>query len=486
MSDITYRGSSVNTAIENALAKQATVSKAGITTSTGITAYDLEPKALGLYYDEVPLLEMVPRAISHNGDTMTHWKSITNVDVYNVNMGTQEGQRTGSITPNVQVKSRAYATLGKETDYTFEAEEAAESFDNLPEKATSQLLSAFRIGESKVVGYGNATYPLGTPSAPTATVGTAAGTLPAASYVLRVVPLSYEGVQYASVLGGVVTTYTRQNNDGSTTTIPGGSGIASAASAAVTLNATGSVNGFVTAIPNACGYAWYIGSNAGTAVLAAITTTNVVTITAPAAGSQLASAITVDNSANGLIYDGLFTQFADPTSNSFYTSLDGSTLTADGAGGIEQFSEGFQYMWDNFKFSPTDLVCGGLVKRAINKAVFSSSGPVYRIDLPSGSESTAGNDVSYLLNPITGSKIKITVDPWAPGNFAATFTTKLPYMAPDVPVPFKLQTRMRDYYQIKWPITTRTAYQGIYYSGVMKVHAAFSGGIFANINTAGV
>lgn len=479
--------SGINFQIENALAKQAMVSKAGITTATGITAYNLEPRALGLYFDECPFLELVPRTISHQGDTMTHWKTVTSVDQFNVSMGVAEGQRTGSITPLVNVKSRAYATLGKETNYTFEAEEAAEGFDNVPTKSTSQLLSAFRIGESKVAAYGNASYPLGTPSAPTGSVGAAAGTLPAATYVLRVVALTYDGYQQATVAGGVATTSTRQNNDGSSTTVAGGSSIASAASAGVVLAATGSVSGVVTAIPNAYAYAWYIGTSAANAVLAAITYGNSVTITAPAVGTQTAASITADNSVNPLIYDGLATQFMDPASGAYYQSLDGSALTSDGAGGIEQFSQGFQYMWDNFKIGPSHILCGGLVRRAINKAVFGSTGPVYRIDLGNqGGDTVAGQEATFILNPITGQKVKIMVDPWAPGNFAVGLTQKLPYQVPDVPVPFKIEARMRDYYQIAWPVTTRNKYFGIYYSGVMKVHAPFSGAVWANISTAGV
>lgn len=472
--------------IEDALAR-ASVSKAGITTSTGITAYNLEPKALGLYFDECPFLELVPRFISHKGDTMTHWKTVTSVDQLNVNMGVAEGQRTSSVTPTVNVVSKAYATLGKETDYTFEAEEAAESFDNLPEKADSMLLSAFRIGESKVMAYGNASYALGTPATPAGTPSTTSGTLPAATYVIRVIALTYEGLQYATIAGGVAATISRTNNDGSTTTVAGGSSLPSVASSGVVLSAPGNIAATVAASQQAYGYAWYIGTTSANAVLAAITTVNTVVISAAAAGTQTAQSIVADNSANSLIYDGLATQYTNSGSGSYFSSLDGGTLTADGEGGIEQFTLMFQSMWDNYKFWPTDIVCGGLVKRAINKAVLSSSGPVYRIDVPSGNQGqTAGNEVTYLLNPITGSKAKITVDPWAPGNFAFAFTKKLPYVAPDVPVPFKLETRMRDYYQIKWPVTTRTAYQGIYYSGVLKVYAGFGGGVLANIGTTGV
>src|SRR5581483_8492642 len=400
---------------------QDIVSKAGITASTGITNYSLDLGLMGLYPDEVPFLDLVPRKISHKGDTMTHWKTITNPDQFNVSMGVAEGQRTGSITPTVNIVSRAYATLGKESNYTFEAEEAAEGFDNLPSQDAIQLLSAFRIGESKVAAYGNATNALGTANTPTATAGGTGNTLPAATYVVRVVPLTYEGLMYASISGGVQTTFTRNNNDGTTTTVPGGSGIASAASTGVAVTLGQALTAVVAPTNNAYAYAWYIGTSAANAVLAGFSTLPTFTFTAAATGTQTAASITVDNSVNPLIYDGLATQLAAANAGNPNVNWNTGALTSDGAGGITQFESAFVYLAETYKMGIDTLVVGYGVKQAINNAVFASSGPVYRVDVGAGTQISAGNDVAYIVNQYTGQKVKVVVDPWAPTNFAFGF-----------------------------------------------------------------
>lgn len=463
---------------------QDIVSKAGITTSTGITNYSLDLGLMGLYPNQVPFLELVPRKISHKGDVMTHWKTITNPDQFNVVMGVAEGQRTGSITPVVNVVSRAYATLGKESNYTFEAEEAAEGFDNLPSQDAIQLLNAFRIGESQVAAYGNATNALGTANTPpTPTAAGTGGTIPAGTYVVRVVALTHEGFKQATVAGGVATTSTRNNNDGTTTTIPGGSGIASAASASVTNTLGQNITATVAPTTNAYAYAWYIGTTSGNAVLAGFSTLPTFVFSVAAAGTQTAASVTVDNSVNALEFDGLATQIAAAGVGTPAVNFNVGSLTSDGAGGVSQFTNALVYLAETYKLGIDVLVCGYGVKQAILQAVFGSTGPVYRIDAGAGSTITAGNDVDYFLNPYTGQKIKIVVDPWAPTNFAFGFATKLPYMLPDVPQPFWIETRMRDYYQIDWPVTTRNKYFGIYYSGVMKVPAPFAGVVFGGIVT---
>lgn len=461
----------------------AIVAKAGITTSTGITNYSLDLGLMGLYPNEVPFLDLCPREISHKGDVMTHWKTITNPDQFNVSMGVAEGQRTGSISPVVNLVSRAYATLGKESNYTFEAEEAAEGFDNLPSQDAIQLLSAFRIGESKVAAYGNATNALGTANTPSGTATGTGATLPAGTYVIRVVALSYEGLMFASIANGVQTTFTRNNNDGSTTTVAGGSGIASAASAGVTNTLGQSIVATVAPTTNAYAYAWYIGTTAANAVLAGFSTLPTFTFSVAAAGTQTAASITVDNSVNSLIYDGLATQLAAANAGNPNVNFNVGSLTSDGSGGVSQFTAAFVYLAETYKMGIDVLVCGYGVKQAILQAVFGSAGPVYRIDTAAGATVTAGNDVDFLLNPYTGQKIQIVVDPWAPTNFAFGFATKLPYKLPNVPKPFWIETRMRDYYQVDWPVTTRNKYFGIYYSGVMKVPAAFAGVVFGGIVT---
>src|SRR5579859_4370136 len=213
--------SDLNRRIEIALANQAQrqkvqkaageqISKAGITTSTGITAYNLEAPTIGLVPTRTPWLDTIPRRTTHRGDLGIHWKSLTALDATGSNLtaiGVGEGKRGASISPTVTVSETLFATLGLEDDYTFEAEEAAESFDNVPARSVQWVLAQFRIQESRVASFGIATAAnkLGTTPTPTGTTGTTPGTLTSGgTYYARCVALSLDGYNRATVAGGVV------------------------------------------------------------------------------------------------------------------------------------------------------------------------------------------------------------------------------------------------------------------------------------------
>jgi hypothetical protein len=493
-----FRSNDLNHRIERALFQQSerqrvakaageTISKAGITTSTGITAYNLEAPTIGLVPTRTPFLDLIPRRTTTKGDLGIHWKSLVALDTANTSIGVSEGLRGASIAPSVTVSETLFATLGLEDDYTFEAEEAAQSFDNVPQRSVEWLLAQFRIAESRVVANGVATTAakFGTTPTPTGAAGTTPGTLTSGgTYYVRAVALSLDGVKRASVAGGVVQTYTRYNNDGSTNLLNGGSAIQSLASAAITAGTTpnASMDLKVTAVRGAAGYAWYVGTTTSNMVLAAITTLNIVNISAPPAGTQLASAVTLDCSNDPLVYDGLSTQFATSGSGSYFLSMDGAAFTTANGGTINQLNLAFEYLWVNYRIRPTKLVCGGITRVAISNAIFATTGPVYRVDLgQAGTDVKAGKVVTAIMNPVTGDMVDIVVDPWYPNNQLMLVTETLPeYTIPEVPLPYNVATRMRDYYQIIWPETTRTRYNGIYYSGMLQVRVPFSGAVLVN------
>jgi hypothetical protein len=493
-----FTSNDINHRIERALMQQADrqriakaagekISKAGITTSTGITAYNLEAPVQGNVPTRTPFLDIVPRRTTHQGGLGIHWNSLTVLDSANTAIGVSQGARGASISPTVTPGSSLFATLGLENDYTYEAEEAAESYDNVPQRSTEWLLAQFRIAESRVVadGVASTAAKFGTTPTPTGTTGTALGTLTSAgAYFARCVALSLDGLNRASVAGGVVQTYTRNNNDGTSSSLNGGSAIQSAASASITAGTTpnASINLAVTAVRGAAGYAWYLGTSTSNMVLAAITTLNRVTITAPPAGTQLASAVTADCSNDTLVYDGLFTQFANASSGSYFFSMDGAAFTTGNGGTINELNVAFEYLWVNYRIRPTRLICGGITRVAISNAIFATTGPVYRVDLgANGTDVKAGKVVTHVLNPVTGDLVEIVVDPWAPNNQLKLVTEDLPeYTIPEVPLPYNVATRMRDYYQIEWPITTRTRYTGIYYSGMLQLRVPFSGAVLVN------
>ena len=488
---------SINERIEAALARQAkqheiakaageTISKAGISTSTGIVAINLEAPTIGRVPTRTPWLDLIPRRTTHKGGLGIIYRAIDALDSATTAIGVSEGQRNGSITPVVDTVTQNFKTLGLEDDYTFESEEAAESFDNVPARSVQLLLAQFRIMESRVAsfGIGSSAYGLGTPPTPTGTTGTVPGTLTSATnYFVRVVALSLDGYLRATVAGGVVQTYTRNNNDGSSNTLNGGSSIQSAASAAIVSGTSpnASINMKVAAVPGAVAYAWYWGTSTSNMTLGAITTTNTYTATAAAAGTQLASAATVDTSFDSLVYDGLFTQMAQSSSGAYFKSLDGAGFTSANGGTIAELNAAFEYLWNTYRIRPTRLTCGGNTRVAISNTIFASTGPIYRAELGSNGKIDSGFVVDSIMNPVTGDKVPIVVDPWWPNNQLELSAEDLPeYSIPEVPLPYNITTRMRDYYQIIWPETTRTRYNGVYYSGVMQVRVPFAGAILVN------
>ncbi len=104
------------------------------------------------------------------------------------------------------------------------------------------------------------------------------------------VALALDGVINGTVAGGIQSTITRTNADGSTDVFGGGAAARSAAATVATTGATGSIAASVDPVPGALGYAWFWGA-AGAEVLGAITTINSVLITAAAAGTQTAASL---------------------------------------------------------------------------------------------------------------------------------------------------------------------------------------------------
>ncbi len=195
---------------------------------------------------------------------------------------------------------------------TFEAEAAAQGYEDLNATATLRLLQkTMRKEETALLG-GNTSLALGTPAAPSLSASGTGATLPAATYSVIVVALSFEGYRNSSVAAGIATSKTITGNDGNTYTLNGGSSMRSAnATQAVTLGQT--LNATAPIVTGAVAYAWYVGA-AGSETLQSITTINSATFSAPlATGQQPATVVAADNSRNPtLAFDGLLTVGLNP------------------------------------------------------------------------------------------------------------------------------------------------------------------------------
>lgn len=457
--------------------------------ATGLVFYDLEPAAKTLYPVLTPLRNTIPR-VKANGGTATNWKQITAVNTANMRPGVSEGNRGGIITDAVTDKTAAYKGIGLENNVTYEADYAATNFDDARARASQSLLNSIFIQEEQLILGGNNSLALGTTPTPSAAGSNTGGTLAAATYSVICVAMSHIAWRFSSVTAGLTLTTTRTNADGTTDTV--NSGLAqksAAASATVASGSTGSIAASVAPVNGAVAYAWFWGA-AGSEALGAITTINSVSITATAAGVQLATALpSADQSRDSLIYDGLLTQLMTPGSGSVITTLatgtagTGTAMTSDGAGGITQVETQLASFWDNSRLSPSVMWCSAKTMTAMNKLVIANGGaPLIRYNMDNGGNQTiaAGAVIGTYLNKITNQQIAVRVHPDMPDGQIFFWSDSVPY--PIANVGNLVQMKMRqDYYQIEWPRRTRKYEFGIYADGLLQNYFPPAFGLLRNI-----
>lgn len=461
------------------------------TTGTGLNFYDLQAPALNLYPVLTPLRNRIPR-VKGGGDTATRWRAVTAINVGNMNGGVSEGNRGGVQAINVQPYTAAYAGLGLEDSVTFEGQYAAENFENVRATGGVRLLQATMIMEEGVLLGGNNSMALGTTPTPTLAAATTGGTIPASTAVSVIcVALTNDGLRFSSVASGLPTNPNRTNADGTTDQVGTGCAKQSAAAAVTTGAGTGtnSVQATVSVVTGAFGYAWYVGA-AGSERLAAITTLNSVVIGSLPGAGQLASALPAqDYSVSPLYFDGIMTQILKPGSNSYVkflptgTAGQGTPLTSDGAGGINEIDDAFQSFWDNYRLSPQKMLMSGTTLRAVNKLIIANGGaPLIRMNLDGngGGSIAAGVVIRSYLNKITNTEVDIEVHPNMPDGAIMFESTSIPYPIANVQNILQVKCR-QDYYQIEWPLRTRKYEFGVYTDEVLQCYFPPAYGLILNI-----
>lgn len=471
-------------------AMQTKADTVGLSQSTGLTNINLEPVAKQLYPVITPFRNMIPRVdVGAKGDVQASWKALVSIDDQNVPSGLREGRRGGYIAQNVQPYSVAYATLGKEDFVTEQAIMAAQGFDNAMAVASLSLLNAVMIDEERQMLGGNQNYPIGTTPTPTGAVATVAGSsLPAGTLIAKCVALTLDGYKRANDNSQVVQTVTRTNGDGTSDVVNAGSAIISAASTGVTVPANGAATFTVASVPQAFGYAWFVGTASGSLVYAGTSSINTFTISAPATGTQTDSQLTnTDYSANPLTFNGLST-YATVGGGAYY-SANGKTLTADGSGGIVEIDAFLAAFYQSRKVTPTAMWVSVFDKQNIKKKILQGAGgsgaSAFRINLTDGNRGiVGGSDVSEYLNASapdgTSVALPIKVHPNLPQGKILFDCDNSPYFGASVPVARRMILR-RDYWQVNWPQVTMNRQFGVYYDGAMQVYTPFALGMMADI-----
>jgi hypothetical protein len=474
---------------------QNPLAKAGntVTTASGLVTFDLQAPAKNLYPVITILGKRIPR-VRGKGGTATNWRQVNAItgSGWDNTGWVPEGQRAGVMSISTSNEAAAYATLGEEGALTFEAQSAAEGFEDERSRNSIRVLQKAMLKEEAAILGGNASLALGTANTPTASAAGSGATLPAATYSVIVVGLTLEGVLNSSVANGVATSKTVTGQDGQTFTLNGGSGNkSSAASQAVTLGQT--LTASVAAKAGELAWAWYVGTS-GNEVLQAITTVPTVSFSAPlTTGTQAATAITADSSRNqNTAFDGLLTTALKSGSGAYVKNLAGATLTGSGAGTINEIDTMLQNMWDTYRVSPSILLVNSQELKNISAKCLTagtsggSVAPLLRANRTMDAEGfMAGQVIGWYFNPFamgTGIKIPVVLHPNVPAGTVLAWAENLPaqYQNDNVPNVAEMHVR-RDWYDIEWPLVTRSYQHGIYAEEVLAVYAPFAMGVLTGI-----
>lgn len=488
------------------------IRKAGevVTTATGLVAINLEAPSKNLYPVLTPIRNLLPRAGGGTG-TQAQWRQVSAITGPSGLIGSpwlREGQRSARMQLTEADKATPYVTIGLDADVTFEAQSAAQGFEDLYATTGMRLLQQTMIMEENAIVGGNRSVALGVTATPTlAASGT--GTLPNATYSVRVFALTHEGLINAggvSSITGIIRQVTLTGADGQTYVVNGGS---SGAGTAATQATTGvqNLNCSVTAIRGAVAYAWYVGT-AGNERLERITTINSAVFSAPLAGTgQTLASVTSPGTDysfnngtggnNAPAYDGLLYAVYGAGSNAIFTSLatgtpgTGTVLTASGRGTITEIDTVLRSMWDSYRLTPDVIwVNAQEMINIANKIFGGTANGIARAMFPAiGSDgvlNTGISGINYLNvlgasangNPVIPIKVHPTL---APGTMLF-HAQNLPaqYQSANVPQTASVDAR-RDYYQIPWPQVTRRQESGVYAEVALKVYAPFALAVLTNI-----
>jgi len=466
------------------------------TATTGITYYDLEGPAKNLYPVLTPLRNKLPRIVGGRG-IQANWKAVTGINTGNAGIGVSEGNRGAVMAETVADYLASFKGCGLENSVTFEADYAAEGFQDVKALAVLNLLRATMIGEERMILGGNGSaVALGTPATPTVVDVATGGTLLAnTAYSIIVVALTLDAYLAASVANGLPLSGNRTLADGTTEAYSAGTSIQSAAGTATTANDSNNTHSLkvsTTAIAGAVAYAWFVGA-AGQEKLNQITTINSALITAASAtGAQLASAgFSADKSKNALCFDGLLYQAIKSGSGAYVKVMPtgvagtGTPLTGDGAGGIVEIDAALQSFWDNYRLSPSTIWVSAQEQRNISAKILAGqvNGAARFVFEAKQGMIAGGTMVTSYLNKFSmdGAKeIPIKLHPNLPAGTILFDTDELPYPLSNVAMVKRMLLR-RDYYQIEWPLKTRKYEYGVYFDGVLQNYFPPAFGVITNI-----
>lgn len=474
------------------------------TATSGLTYYDLEAPAKLLYPVLTPLRNAIPR-VSGGAGIQANWRAITGINTAGTRMGVSEGNRGAALTHTTADYLAAFRGVGAEDLVSFEADYAGKGFDDIRARAVEGLLRAVMIGEEMIILGGNTSLAYGAGSitpTPTLTADTeTTSTCTNGSMTCACVALGFQA--YWQLVGanngaigqaplitavepGTIATFTKTNTDASTDTYSGNVGKVSATSSAATIDSSHKgATATVTAVPGACGYAWYVAVNGGTLYLHSITSVNKLKISAdPSTTTVVHANLSTDHSTCALEFDGLLTQAFTSGSGAYIKAFAvGAQMTTNSAGGCTELDTFFADRWNLYRLSIDELWMNAQQLLDLNNLVVKNGGaPLirYALDAKGSVEIQAGVAIATVLNRITNTTVQVKVHPNMPPGMILGRCKELPYKLSGVVDPVRMLLR-QDYYQIEWPRRSRKYEYGVYFDGVLQDYFPPALGVLYNI-----
>ena len=485
-------------------AQTAEMIKAGLTTSIGYNFFDLRGPAYLLYPVNTPLRNSIARKgrVNDGYGTAANWKATRNFGAQYV--GVLEGQRNALGTPDENNYVANYKEVGIERGATFTSQFAGEGYtDNVADEHLRGMHELWLGEEGLILGgnsgtaAGNNGFVLGTANTPSATLLAVAGNIPNATNVsCRVVEMTMLGnplnTQYGygvfpTVVGGLTPSYVRTNYDGSTTTVTGGMGAISAASAVVvTSSGHQQVTFAVTPKAGATSWAWFVdvtdasSPSAANAFLSGITTVPSFTYNLAAVGGSYAgnsAGLSTDNSFNTADFTG-FLGYAASTgiwtnlyagTNQGYGSFAAPTasttgLTALANGRVKEFELILAAIWQQFQAPVQTIWCSADAKQSFSDTVLATAGGVptafhFNFTRDSQNQLLGGFTVDayqsqFAMSPSGAMAIPVRIHPMLPAGTFYFDISENPYPHSRIPAVREMLVQ-RDYYGIEWPLVTR-------------------------------
>lgn len=442
------------------------------TATTGLTFYDLEAPSKKPIPFIIPLQDVIPSVGGGRG-IQANWKAVTALNTANVPVTVPEGKRGGTTSSTVTEYLAAFKGIGLEDNVSFEAEYAADGYEDLRATAQELLLKQTRIEREKLILGGLGTYALGITPTPVGALQTdSLNAMTARTVICFCVALTLDGYRRSTVSAAGVpdtVTLTSAGPYGGTTTVNAGHATISAAATGVVVDSTHtSVIWTVAAVPGAFAYAWYTGiTNTAGCHLAAITTLNKFTQTADESGSTQAAnagALNADKSRNSLAYDGIISIAVASGMGGYYKSLDGAAFTYDNAGGCVELDAAFADRWDNYRLGATDIYMNGADFKKFSKGTQTGTGTsIVRVNADAGTaEFQAGGMRSTTYsNSITGQVSRVHVHPDMPRGKVLGLNSELPYPLSGITTVMRLLQRQA-FRSWDWPVIDRKYEYGVY------------------------